>query len=239
MDDLKYIRIIEPGYTKYTGEMGIVLFKDGVSIEKWPLHVRNRMAAAMRVVEVNEDGTELAAGPAEEMLRKRLSGAPVTEPLKVQSHNDKLRELVESATGEKQPAPIRTQEELEAIAREKKRQGLLDIAKEWNVKATSIPTLIEGILEAQAKFLERTQGKARKISEAYVSRHGKELEKEKAQEKVAETPAATPAKPARRKKAEAAPAVPAAEPVGFNPAKKEILQAAMTGDLSAAINSGE
>lgn len=261
MEDYKHIRIIEPAYANYSGELGIVIFKDGLSVEKWPPHVRNRLAAAMRVAEVNEDGSELAAGGAEEMLRNRLTEAEVAKPLHVQTHAEKLAELIETATGEKQPAQFYTMEQLEEVAREKKRQGLIDIASKWRVRATNIPSLIVGILDAQAKYKDRTEGKAELVRTRYEEENGEALKKEaEAAAKIeAEKPAklektAEPKKrgrPAKQVEVKEVPApktpkVPDAEPVGFTPEKLPVVvdkeavkQAAITGDLSAALNTGE
>lgn len=261
MDDFKRIRIIEPAYAKYSGELGIVIFKDGLSVEKWPPHVRNRLAAAMRVAEVDEDGTITAAGAAEEMLRNRLSQAVVAKPLRVQTHAEKLAELIETATGEKQPAPFYTEDELEEVAREKKRQGLIEIAAKWRIRATNIPALINGILDAQEKYKERTEGKASSVRARYEAENGAALKKETeatADTKVAEViePAKTeepkkrgrPAKQAgtKQKATVKAAKVPDPEFVGYTPVKPVVVvdkdavkAAAITGDLSAALNNGE
>lgn len=261
MEDYKHIRITEPAYANYTGELGIVIFKDGLSVEKWPPHVRNRLAAAMRVAEVNEDGSELAAGGAEEMLRNRLTEAEVAKPLHVQTHAEKLAELIEAATGEKQPAPLYTMEQLEEIAREKKRQGLIEIANKWRVRATNIPSLIAGILDAQAKFKDRTEGKAQLVRARYEEENGEALRKEaealakNSQAKLSGDSATsepkTQAADGEKSKKRGRPArqapdkvakVPDAEPVGFTPklpVSNEVKLAAANGDMSAALNSGE
>ncbi len=242
VNQLKHIKIIEPKFENYSGELGIVVFKNGVSVEKWPWHIQQRLSAAMRVAVIEDDGTVVKAGPAEEMLRRTREGATVVRPLREFTEKDRLKEMLKDADVGTPPSELYTREHLEEIARTRKRAGLTEIAKLWNIRATSIPDLIENILEAQTKFEEAAGGREKVVYKRYENlTPGTNAEEVMAQkDDLKEDPKEKPAKKVV-KKAEAKPVVPDAEPVGDFPVKTkpDVHEAALTGDMSAAINAGE
>lgn len=246
--ELKKLKVATSRMAGYTGVLGPVRFKDGVSEEYLPRHIRDRMAASMEFVEIDSEGNEQPAGPQYRLIAENRQRAPQMDPLSRQSEVDKTKELASAAVVSAKVLVLETRESLEAIAEKLGIAGVREVAAKWGVKHRSIPVLIEMILDSQEKS---------------VAARNKRLA-----EQAGETPAAviTPAavveqaienqsdpKDATNEVAEnATKTVPDAEPVGFDPdavsektaaaadaLNEKLKAAAATGDLSAALNTQE
>lgn len=197
------LKLANPAWAGYTGTIGTVDFVNGVSAYPVPRQIADRISAAIRMIEVDEDGNEVkAAGVANRLIADAAMRAPVPAALKVQSEDErKAEDLDDTLKNNKAPTDkFYTHEELQAIADEKGIKGLREVAAPWNVKNKAIPGLIEAILGAQNSF---TNGKTDIIREIIT---GEKPEPEPEEEKLAKN------------------------------APSEIQEAAITGDLSAALN---
>ena len=152
MSDMKKIRIVGRGFEGFTGQFGMYQFEGGVSVEYLNRAERDRMAAAVPCVEIDEDGAEQDAGTAARLLR---DAGNVEEPkpgLARQTEEERQREVSDVAKSKFPDRKLRTREQLEAIA---DRGGIADlrkIADRWDVRDRSIPALIEKILAAQDRW---------------------------------------------------------------------------------------
>jgi len=185
---MKRLKLSGSRWAGYTGLIGTVNFKDGVSIEPVPQRIADRLSAAMPLIELDDEGNELGeAGVVPRLLRDSATrSAEIHKSLPRQTEAERKAEDLQIKLKEsKSPAEtFYTHEELQALADEKGIKGLRVVAEPWNVKGKAIPALIELILEAQNKFLEKQNGTIRAAVEAQ-----KEAEDEIVEEKV-EQPAA-------------------------------------------------
>lgn len=156
---MKHIKIVSKGWVNYTGLLGTIWFKDGMSTEPVAQNEADRLSAVAQLVEINEDGTETPAGPAYRMIAASAHRAPITRAAARQSDAERLEEeRLETLRADKAPLDhIYTADELEAIADKSGIKGLREIADAWNVKERSIPKLIGETLKAQGKFLKDRQ----------------------------------------------------------------------------------
>lgn len=136
------LKIIEPGLEAYTGPIGGYDFVDGISEHAVGWQEANRIGAAMRVEDADEEGYQIS--PAVHMFRIRDLPADSAEVLA----DGKNIEI----DGETVPISQRfTRDELENIADKKGLPGLREIAARWEVGARSINDLIDRIVESQAR----------------------------------------------------------------------------------------
>lgn len=148
--ELKKLKITETGFHTMTGLLGDIEFIDGVSAYPLTPNQAARICSAMRAEFI--DGTN--SSPAALLVSERDVRAPVVDKLPIA---DKIAEL-KPLTGvdkylirqkENSAKPKYTQEGLEFIADEDGIGALRTIGKQYDVKATSIPKLIQAILQAQ------------------------------------------------------------------------------------------
>jgi len=148
------IKIIQPGWAGFTGEIGITQFKDGISVD----HVGRReivvIGASLSLIEVDDDGDE-GENPA--LQHRMLSDGSMSMPAEI------LKPLAR-ATDEAPAAPraakaidptaitFHTKDELEKLAETKGLNGLRAIMDPLNVKAVSINKAIQVILKAELKL---------------------------------------------------------------------------------------
>jgi len=146
------LRLTAKGFEKYTGQMGVIQFKDGLS-EGDVLPVDAVRVAGVIGAEW-EDGSP--ANVNELLLRNMQNEAPVgrvTEqgtdepPVEVESEEAPVEVVAEETPAE--PAHVYTAEELAEVADKKGIAGLREIGDSIGVKGTSIVGLIEAILKAQ------------------------------------------------------------------------------------------
>lgn len=152
------LRLTQPGWESYSGQMGVLFFENGLSTaDVRPLDAK-RMAAFMLCVW--EDGT--SPNVAQSILDNADTPAPVVNPDSEAEHDQQAEDGVPSAPVEpavvvtppvvdpaKPAAKVYTRDELAAIADKEGIKGLRAIAPE-GVKNTSIVGLIDEILQHQA-----------------------------------------------------------------------------------------
>lgn len=210
--ETKYLRCADKAYKNYTGFIGVVEFKDGLSIEKQPRLERDRMAASMAFEEVDDDGNAQAAGPAHRLVSESAARAPVAKKLLRQTDQEKANETVEMAKEFSPVPPIHSREELEAIADKDGMSGIREVAVHWNVKHRAMVVLMQMILDEQEQWLSKEENSRA----AKIAQRDKELQENEPQ--VSDETAS---------KLEAE----------LNDAKPtDITSAAETGDLTAALN---
>lgn len=151
--DMMKLKITTPAYVGYSGQLGPVIFKDGVSTEPLPRHIRDRMATSFDFLEIDKDGNEQIAGVQHRMIRDAAILSQELEVLGRQTEDEKKRELAADAIKDAPKLDIQTREQLEEIASKGGIKALREVGNKWNVKHRAIPTLIEMILDAQAKAL--------------------------------------------------------------------------------------
>lgn len=153
------LRLTQAGFETYTGQMGVVFFKDGLSeTDVLPIDAI-RIAAAVGAEW--EDGS--AANVGEMYLNSMHNPAHVgndintlSMPVEGAEQAAPAQETTEGKTDET-PAQAShfTREELEAIADEKGIAGLREVAEPLKVKGTSIVALMDAIIKAQLKLTEQ------------------------------------------------------------------------------------
>lgn len=237
--EMKKLKVATKRMAGYTGVLGPVRFKDGVSEEFLPRHIRDRMAASMEFLEVDADGNELPAGAQHRLLRESKERAPKLEPLKRQTDEEKAAEIAAAAVMTAKVPVLETRQSLEAIASKDGIKGLREIGRKWGVKHRSIPTLIEMILDAQEKSVAARNKKL-------ADRAAAQTEKLKTTAPAAETPAVVEDEdeadagstidPAVQAEADRLAAENAAEAEEFA-AQEALKAAAATGDLAAAVST--
>lgn len=138
------LRLTQAGFENYTGQMGVVQFKDGLSeSDVLPIDAI-RIAAAI--------GAEWEDGSAANVGDMYLNN--MHTPAYVGMAEKPVEEVVVEAKTEQtettaKPAAAFTQEELAQIADEKGIAGLREVADPLGVKGTSIVGLMEAIMKAQ------------------------------------------------------------------------------------------
>lgn len=153
---MKHLKIVSTGFETYTGNLGGVDFVDGVSVDPVPRVFANRLTAAFRMVEIEEDGSEVEAGVAHRLIADAEKRAPVLEPLERQTEEEKVAESVEIIKqADTASVTIYTKDELEAILEKDGIKGLRAVAEPWKVKDRSAIKLMELILVAQAQYSEQ------------------------------------------------------------------------------------
>jgi hypothetical protein len=177
-DHHMFIKLTEKGWTSYNGDLGTVLFVDGVSTQEVTRQEALRLGAFITVMEIDADGNELGqVSPALDTLRStKVTVQPQAGLARVQS-KPTISEEVENLTDTVNVEPIaearakqhaaeaagrahaeavaaesrkvvHTPESLSAIASAKGIAGLREVAPA-GVKNTSIKGLMAEILAAQ------------------------------------------------------------------------------------------
>ncbi len=144
------LKLLANGMTDYTGFLGEIEFKDGVTVKGLSKLSADRIAAVYRSESVGEEDYQSAT----EALIDGSAKAEVKEPLKRVTEEDLEAQKIEAA---KKVIPteappfdkIYTVEELNAIASKKGISGLRAIAAPAGVKNTSIGGLIREMLDFQ------------------------------------------------------------------------------------------
>lgn len=135
------VKIVEPGWEGYTGNFGVAVFENGVA-ELSELEA-NRVGAAVRIVELNEDDEEDGVvNIGHEITKTKDMSAPVEERVEVTEEPAPKTEEVEERE-------VHTREQLEAIADAEGIKGLRVIADPLGIKSTKMLELIEKIMEAE------------------------------------------------------------------------------------------
>jgi hypothetical protein len=218
----KHIKITAKGFGLYTGQIGQYDFVEGVSTEALSMSERDRMAAVGQFVELDEDGTETPCGAAHRLVRDSAMRAPVADKLTRMTEAEKTAEEVQAVVEahDAKERPTHTLEELEAILNTGGVAGLREVGEQWNVKNRSAVVLIQMILDAQAAYKAGAAARLAERVEALTAA-GDVVETEEAS---AETEA------------------PVTEPepeATVDDAQTELLKAAISGDLGAAVSTDE
>ncbi len=211
---MKYLRLVQAGYENYSGPIGMYEFRDGVSVEPLNRAERDRLSTAFEFVEFDEiGGEETPAGIAHRLVSK--NGHAFTEAVTAdrQTDEEKLAENILAAMNYEKPRTIHSRADLEKIAYQRGIAGLREVATVWGVKHRQIGELIELILVAQTEWVENRTARIAQI-----------IENDPTYKPVVEEP-----------KAEVEAEVEAkAEPEDVD---QGVLDAAASGDLSAAVNN--
>jgi hypothetical protein len=163
---MSYIKITEPGWAGFTGELGMVTFENGVSTEPVSKRIADRLGGLMKCVLVDDKGVEEGVAGAPTSIQNsgtikppEHSGLiPVTER---ELEEERSRLAIEA--GKPKVTRLYSEEQLLSVADSKGIKGLREIGNPWNVKGRAIPELIEAILDAQASFIQAEREKGRKI----------------------------------------------------------------------------
>ena len=160
------LKITQPGWEGYTGQLGMAFFKDGVSIADVPKLVARRLAGVVGCVW--EDGTnpsvtqdELTRDvPAPDVVTTIPAPAPEPAPAlmpveapnaTVETQPSEFIQPVDPSALTVPTAAIYTKEELEAIADAEGIVGLRAIADPLDIKSNSISALITAMVSAGVK----------------------------------------------------------------------------------------
>lgn len=176
---MKHLKIVSAGWAGYTGYLGIVEFKDGVSVDPVPRNIADRLTGLVQFVEIDAEGNEETTGISHRLVQESAARVPVLENLDRQSEADRVQEdKLEAMRAEKPPVErFYTGQQLEEVASEKGMKGLRVIGDAWGVKHRSIPELIRLILQAQNEFLTKRNKRMQELSERAAAAQ-KEAEEE-------------------------------------------------------------
>lgn len=145
------IKIKTPGWGKYTGELGMAQFVDGVSVESISTREAYALGSYLDVVEIDENGNEgNPVSHAFDIVRQTSITAPVTTPRR------RLADVLAEQAAKSDDTPtgdttVHTQESLEKIAEAEGIAGIRKIADPLGIKGTAIKTMIAEILVKQPR----------------------------------------------------------------------------------------
>lgn len=141
------IKLKQKGFESYTGQMGVVFFKDGVSINDVSKMDAMRMGSVMSIEVVDSDET-MNAG---EVVRQNMH-TTADEIKSIEAPVEVPREQVKPVEGVKFTSDkLYSQELLEKVADEKGIAGLREIAKKFGIRGNSVPAIISAVLKAQGE----------------------------------------------------------------------------------------
>jgi hypothetical protein len=129
------LRLKEAGFEGYTGQFGVHVFQDGLTVDHVSAQDATRISAVMSAEW--EDGTPANVG--------QIYLDSMNNPAPIEAAPVERAEPVKTET----PTLKYSREALEAVADEKGINGLRPIGDEFGVKSTSIAGLIQSILKAQ------------------------------------------------------------------------------------------
>lgn len=136
------VRLTQPGFETYTGQMGVIFFEGGLSQgDVLPIDAI-RLAAVFNAEW--EDGTP--ANVAQRLIDEAHTPAPVAEPIPAEDPVVPQGEPL--ATSVVEAPKTYTEEELGAIADKEGIAGLRVIADSLGLKGNSIRGLIDAIMKA-------------------------------------------------------------------------------------------
>lgn len=152
------VRLTQPGWENYTGQLGIVNFVDGLSTEDVPRFNALRISATLLCE--GEDGSALSL--TQEIIDKADDEAPIMEEHLGTDEPETPVEEESTPEPEAEPGPVSepaveaapevgdhriwTQAELEAIADEQGIKGVRQIADSLDIRSNSIAGLINEMI---------------------------------------------------------------------------------------------
>ncbi|MCK1543417.1 hypothetical protein IVB12_15985 [Bradyrhizobium sp. 179] len=151
------VKITQPGWDNFSGDMGGYQFENGVSTHPLPRAICDRIAANVSAELIDDTGDNLGQGGAAARIASRRSiESTVGTLLQRQTEEDKAAELltVHQDAGKPPTHEFFTEEQLTGIAEAGGIDELRKLAAPWNVKHRSIPGLINLILKAQNNFIQ-------------------------------------------------------------------------------------
>lgn len=240
----KHLKVVQSGFENYNGPIGAYEFVDGISVDAIPRVDRDRLCAAFACVEFQENGKEVEAGVAARLVgdARNLRDVPFT-PLERQTAAEKKAERLRDIKkfNEGKDRPIMTAVEIEALFQSTGISGLRELGGKWNVKNKSAVVLMQMILDAQKEYQAGAAGRlARQLAAI-------EAESEESAEPVTDAPdAPAKAKPKAKRKTKAktkpvakavAPVEPIVPVVPELTDEEKVAAAAISGDLSSALNN--
>lgn len=131
------VRIVEKGWTNFTGYFGITLFDNGLSVDEVHENELSRLGALVHV---------------ERMENGEQAGASVIDLRAQNISTDDLNAMVlqeNSIEKDNKPVPVYTQKELENIADTRGIVALREIGEKLDARGKSIIELIKAILKKQ------------------------------------------------------------------------------------------
>jgi hypothetical protein len=172
---MNHVKVVAKGWTGYTGLIGVVRFKNGISDEPLSRPMIDRLSAVVRMVECTSKGEEISgAGIAHRLVNDTAQRAPVRRSLMRQSEAAKADE--EAKRLDKKPRKqaserrIHTEAELDEIIQKDGIKGLREVADQWGLKGRRLDELLANVISAQNKFVadrgQRIQLAAEKREEA-------------------------------------------------------------------------
>lgn len=140
------LRLKEAGFETYEGQMGVIQFKDGLSLGDVLTIDAVKLSCVMQVEW--EDGSSPSV--AQSILDNAETPAPIVADGKAKEVSKSAEKPSQKVTAEKVIQDTKyTEAQLGAIADADGIGGLRVIADELNVKGKSIKELIDGIIKAQ------------------------------------------------------------------------------------------
>jgi hypothetical protein len=183
---MKHLKITQTGWEGFTGDLGFVEFKDGVSVEPLTDRQAAQISAAVLCVTVDEKGNEEGQhGIATDMIGGVTLSVDPVEELRRAKPGDLIAERRKAVVdSEKPPTKIYEREELEAIAEDKGINGLREIGSSWGARERSIAALIDAIMKAQKEWQASVQSKieARRAREEQALKDSLMLEQKREDE---------------------------------------------------------
>lgn len=156
------LKITQKGFENYSGQMGMILFKDGLSV--YDVSERDALRLSAMFGCVWDTGasvkiTQWVQEPSAPVGRSTYR-AEVREEREIVGGNDGDTQYVEDNSSD---IPVKvtryyTLEELEKIADDKGLKGLREVAKPLGIKGTSINGLIQDILAVAGRAVEAEEG---------------------------------------------------------------------------------
>lgn len=145
------VRLTQPGFQNYTGQLGVIFFEDGLSTDVVSKMDAMRLAAVMNAEW--EDGSGMS--PTQAIIDKADTPAPVLTERERGTDEQPGEQGGEGASTEEQTDSAEfTREQLEQIADSRGIAGLREIAAPKGIKANSVEKLIERLLNPQAPVSE-------------------------------------------------------------------------------------
>lgn len=144
------IKITQPGWETYSGDLGCVPFENAVSLKDISEREALQLGSFITVVEVDADGNELGpVSPAHELFKASNLRAEVLEPLD-RGSDEVVAEVEPEPAAEVEPASLHTESSLYTVADAEGIVGLRKIGDPLGARHTSIKGLIAEILKVQA-----------------------------------------------------------------------------------------
>lgn len=159
----RYLKIVQPGWENFSGELGMIVFEDGMSVEPVPDILADRVATVVTMARLDDEGNEESYGITDRLAKKgNMEGIPVVDETVEVTDAELRREQARIAALAAKENTIYTRDQLEGIADMEGIKGLRKIGNFWGVHDRSIGRLIERIIEAQDSFLAEVKRAAKK-----------------------------------------------------------------------------